>query len=286
MMSPKSRQTLSILVTHFGDTRWTRLLINRILETSSEEVLEIYILNQDRNDNSLIDLTSSSLKISIVNAPKWALSNVSSSLGASYDHGSSLNYAMSNLEFLGSYILILDNDCFPMNQNWINSIQSLLREHSAMLAEAPKTFYLTHPCFMLIPKYAIKNLDFLQGMIELGFDTGRLIGLQLSSMHIKPNVQLSTREYKGIGWTYLNRNFLHLVATSYSQWRKQKFGDFIRFQDLKMDFKYYLLDRWYLDGFRPLSRTTFSRYMISFVLSKKLFTFRNIVKFFSKIRIK
>jgi hypothetical protein len=211
-----------------------------------------------------MELEGISSKIKIINPPKWHSELVSDSQRASFDHGNSLNYALANTSFLGEYVLILDNDCFPMSQFWMKNIQSLLGAYSAIVAEAPKTYYLTHPCLMILPKKALGSLDFIEGMVKLGFDTGRLIGLQLCNVHIMTSIQLSVREYRGLGITYMNRSFLHLVATSYNRWRIGEFGDLKKFHSLKLDFKYFLIKRWYLDGFQPMTRSNFVWYLVVF----------------------
>lgn len=261
----RNQITISVVITHFGDWRWTKLLVSRLLECDSDILMEIIIVNQDRTPQISREVQSSDSRIQIIEPPIWNLNQVSKPLSASFDHGSSLNFILRKMAFKGDFVLILDNDCFPMNPSWIDDLILSLDNHDAVIAEAPKTMYLSHPCLMLFPRESAEYLDFLQGMLQLGFDTGRLVGLQLCNMNLTPKIERASREKEGMGFSYVNRSFLHLVATSYSQWRSENFTEIVRFQHLKLDFKFFVLNHWYLDGFKIMTKARMFSYFFRFL---------------------
>jgi hypothetical protein len=91
-----------------------------------------------------------------------------------HDHPVALNRVMRGTEFTSSHVLLLDSDCFPVDRTWLDRLDDIT------LATVSRRDALTHPCFMAFPAPLAPFLDFFEGVNGAGFDTGRLIGLQMS----------------------------------------------------------------------------------------------------------
>ena len=259
--------SFSVVIFHYGDLFWTEFTLNQIIDLENQLIKHIYIVNQDRNFEKLAHLNSLDSRLQLVMFPVAPKVDINDSLRGSFDHATSLNRFMKTQKIETTHLIILDNDCFPIKNNWLLEINNLLAKNDALIAEVPKRYYLTHPCLMVLPKEILPKLDFAEGMIELGFDTGRLIGLQCIKNKIRPYILLSDLECDGlIGISYLKRNFIHLVATSYQETRKvNRKTDKIRIL-VAREFKKNFFKKWKVKNFPKVKTKVFKFSRFNYIL--------------------
>ena len=198
-------RSYTIVTFHFGSTFWIKKCLENVDVFSDGRVVEVVVVNQDRND--LPELWSLPRVTRVVTFP--VNSKEVTLLG--HDHPSSINHAISSLEFKTSHVIIMDSDCFPISKDWLNSLP-----HAAAAGDPEKTG-LTHPCFMVLPVSYLGFLSFSEGLVELGIDTGRLIGLQVKKMNLPLTVLTAQAAFSGVkGHFYNSRSLFHFGSGSFS----------------------------------------------------------------------
>jgi len=209
------RHDFSFLITHFGNEKWLNYTIRNICRFFSSES-KIFIINQNR-----VPLASQNYKnvVEILQFPRQTTF-------PSLDHALSLDQTLRLTNFQSKYLVILDNDAFPVSNHWFQMIIDLLEHSDAILAQDPRNPNLSHPCFAVIPTRLLAELNFSEGVgshkREMQFDTGRLIYSQLKG---KCRVKLAPPEvaFPGLfGDTYLERSLIHVGSISLRQLDSEK----------------------------------------------------------------
>lgn len=197
----------TLITFHFGDIFWVRHLLEQVLRFENSQIEKIIIVDQSRT--SLIELEQLSDKCEVITFEP----NLEEIKKIGHDHPSALNRATKLESINTTHVLIFDSDCFPTKQNWLS--QKLNREN-VVLAQDPGKWGLSHPCFMKIPSNILRELDFSEGTLELGIDTGRLIGLQISKLGLKPKLLVPRSGFSGFqGDYYLDDCLFHMGSSSF-----------------------------------------------------------------------
>jgi len=197
----------TLITCHYGDTYWVTSLLKSLSESSED--LEFIVLDNSGNYPNTVS-SQHKLNLTVVNMTAIAQGT------GSENHASSLNWALRNLDLSGSQILILDSDMVVLQEsNFISNLKQLVKENECIVALQEGSKYLSHPCFMTFPKQIAKQLDFMEGMREFGFDTGRLIGLQLRKMgFLVKKVEAERNPFASIGYFYSSLGAVHLTSSS------------------------------------------------------------------------
>jgi len=156
--------SLTLISAHFGDQSW----INHSLKTvhhHSELISHAFISDQKqvRSDtldsypalNLDVELNTQFRNVSIISVHPHRINH------ASLHHGQSLNFLI-NLEIQTSHVLILDSDCFPLDNKWEREWISDLVDFDVIVAGDPRGDFLSHPCFMILPANILSRLNFIE----------------------------------------------------------------------------------------------------------------------------
>ena len=133
-----------------------------------------------------------------------------------HDHGASLDKALKTTNFKTSHLLILDSDCFPTNDSWLNTLSNI------ELASDPSKHGLSHPCFMSIPCHLLSQINFSQGVNELGIDVGRLVGLQLSNIGLEVKLTVPVQTFRGLRGVQYNNAIYHHGSASFLSSKEER----------------------------------------------------------------
>jgi hypothetical protein len=192
------KKTYTVVTCAFGDPFWERVLIARLKVQDPARLVEIVLVDQNRHADPKTGLGERVRVVSFEPDDEHLRM-----LG--HDHGASLNKALQ-LGIRTSHIIILDTDCIPVDATFLDIIDSI---DSPILAADPLKSGLTHPCFMVLPTGCLTYVDFSEGLLELGVDTGRLVGLQLLKSGWNPVVMGATSAAWGRGHLYLENTLYH-----------------------------------------------------------------------------
>lgn len=193
------KKTYTFITCTFGDPFWINLLLERLNSFAEEDVPSILVVDQNRTATPLTAPACPRAEI-ISFEP-----NLEQIAMHGHDHASSLNAAIRR-EFKTSHVVVIDSDCLPTGDNLL---QVLAAYSEPVLAGDPAKHGLTHPCFMVFPVQDIEHLDFEEGFMEIGIDTGRLVGLQLSQAGSNPKIVLPSQAGWGRGHQYLDGAVYH-----------------------------------------------------------------------------
>lgn len=211
--------SFTLISAHFGDTFWINHTIAQVGSTSSIE--KIRLVDQDRSAATARWLVSLPAHPEVVSFPEDG--EQIEQFG--HDHAASLNKCMK-LAYDTDYTVLLDSDCFPVTEDWVERIQYFLADHDAIVARDPVKYGLSHPCFMVLPVSALARLDFGEGLIEAGIDTGRLIGLQLCKMGHTVRWDTPAPAFNGKrGHFYLDGALYHHGSASFVSSSDPKLGE-------------------------------------------------------------
>jgi hypothetical protein len=158
-----------------------------------------------------------------------------------HDHPSSIDEAIKSVKFETTHVIILDSDCFPISRSWLDELPE------AAAAADPEKTGLTHPCFMVLPVPYLKHLSFSEGVAELGIDTGRLVGLQMSKQGLDFSILKAIKAFSGIkGTLYNSGTVFHFGSGSFAnssdpRLLRQVAGRINRFFNRKIDRDVYRL---------------------------------------------
>jgi len=203
----RNPQSFTVITCHFGDLFWINHLVNSIRKQSNNQILKIIVIDQSRSSER--ELLSIGGVDEVITFPL----NELEILALGHDHPSALNRAIRELTFDSTHVLILDSDCFPIDNKWL---EHLSNSSEVTLAQDPNKWGLSHPCFMKIPTDIVRNLNFSEGTLELGIDTGRLIGLQTINLGLNPKMLIPKKGFDGShGDLYLQETILHLGSSSF-----------------------------------------------------------------------
>ncbi len=163
-----------------------------------------------------------------------------------HDHPSSLNRVCRE-KILTTHVIVMDSDCFPISESWINSLINKLATADCVLAGDRRANGLTHPCFMAIPARALGSVDFSAG-VEIGVDTGRLVGFQLSTAGLRVNILQPETGFDGYtGDLYLEGTILHVGSRSFPSSKDSRLISQVDHQQAKIIRRYVQGDRFHLN---------------------------------------
>ena len=192
---------ISVVTCHFGDPFWLRLALSRLDEFSDSRIKGVYVVDQDRSGNS--DWIWRLPRVEkVIEFPR----DVEQEKYFGCDHPASLNRALASLhsDFGTSHVMILDSDCFPISDGWLDRVSDVT------LATEPAYTSLSHPCFMVLPTDASRLIDFSEGIAELGIDAGRLVASQLLKSGVQVVLTKPRPAFKGYqGHLYLDGLIYH-----------------------------------------------------------------------------
>lgn len=194
----------TVLTCHFGDPAWVRHSLAMLDRFSDGRVREVVVVDQDRAASKGLDgLPRVRQVIQFpVDEDQVAI------LG--HDHPASLNRALGTIEIRTSHVIVLDSDCFPIDASWLDRLEDVT------LAGDPAKWGLTHPCIMVFPAQVAAEIDFAEGLREVGIDTGRLIGLQLARRGYQVAMSRPEGAFRGKrGTLYLDRTVYHHGSSSF-----------------------------------------------------------------------
>jgi hypothetical protein len=187
-----SKNTYTVITFHFGSTYWVTKCLNNINTYSDDRLSEVIIINQDRVD--VPELLQLPRVREVISFPE----NESQVAVLGHDHPSSIDEAIKSIKFETTHVIILDSDCFPISRTWLDELPD------AAAAADPEKTGLTHPCFMVLPVPYLRYLSFSEGVAELGIDTGRLVGVQLSKEGLDFSLLSATKAFSGVKGTLYN----------------------------------------------------------------------------------
>ncbi|MEO5759125.1 MAG: hypothetical protein ABIQ51_19920 [Mesorhizobium sp.] len=219
----------------------------------------IRIVDQDRNAETARKLAALPGHPEVLTFPKDQVQI--DRLG--HDHAAALDRCRQ-LKYATTHIILLDSDCFPIAADWLDRVTLLLGDHQAIVARDPLKHGLSHPCFMVLPTAVLPELNFSEGLLEVGIDTGRLIGLQLSKLDYKVQWDEPARAFRGKrGHYYLDGALYHHGSASFASSPQRRLRSQVeprieRFFQAKVgqgDFALTLADRAYLGLLKRLGRS-------------------------------
>jgi hypothetical protein len=206
---------------HYGDRYWIDQLIQGLNLQQNESIKKIIIV-----DNSIEQdffPRESNIPVEIKRFTNPFLANK--------QHAYSINFILQNTIFETERILLLDSDIVFIDSSFFSNHLNDLSSYDAVLALQEGSRCLSHPCFNLIKTSFIKNIDFSQGMHEMNFDTGRLVGLQLSQVSNNILTLHPSKWFKNsFGYSYLENSFVHITSASVRQLPKRKSAKFKAFK--------------------------------------------------------
>jgi hypothetical protein len=268
-----SNFTFTAVLAHYGDSFWIKEAILRGNLVAERSIEKIYIIDQNRGDESLREFTKPFEKIEVVQFPVNGSGNS--------DHARALNSLFAEYSFQTSHILIMDSDLIAQKQSWLNAVIEILNQKSACLALDPISDYLTHPCFMVIPTNLYRTLDFEEGMTALKVDTGRTIGIQLHNLGASIELLRPRKSYGGeMGFSYLNSSLYHVTSVSIRQQPSRRKGKTSLQINLAESWR-----RWVINSRLSKSDSKVSAYL--FLLARLIFCIWFVVSFiYKKCRMK
>jgi hypothetical protein len=202
--------TFTVVIAHFGDVYWVRKAIEEASLDSLDEIEAIFIIDQNGADATLNKWTADLKKVEVIEFPSQGTGNA--------NHANAINQFIKSIVINTSHLVLMDSDLIIQNHNWIDFIKQILSKTDGCLALDPTSDYLTHPCFMAIPKSALAQINFMEGMKNLRVDTGRTIGIQLDGLGYSLTLLKPSPAYGGaMGFTYLNSAFYHVTSISIRQ---------------------------------------------------------------------
>lgn len=188
----------TLVTCHFGDPFWIRHSLARVDALSDSRIERVVVVDQDRGSS---DWLARLPRVSdVLTFPIDA--DQESYFGC--DHPSSLNRALQSIDVDTSHVLVLDSDCFPIRDGWLDQLSEVT------LATEPAYQSLSHPCLMAFPAESRAALDFSEGIAELGMDAGRLVSAQLLRLGYSVKLSPPVPAFRGYrGHFYLDGHVYH-----------------------------------------------------------------------------
>lgn len=213
------QNSFTLISAHFGDLFWIEQMASHVASMSRPGSIEaIRIVDQDRSDETAHWLAALPGPPEVLSFPE---DDAQVAL-LGHDHPAALNHC-TQLEYATSHVILLDSDCFPVKADWIERIDRMLVDHDTIVARDSSKYGLSHPCFMVLPVPLLRKLDFSDGVLEAGIDTGRLIGLQLCRLGCRVQWDTPTRAFGGKrGQYHLDGALYHHGSASFVSSNKRK----------------------------------------------------------------
>ena len=200
--------SFSLVTAHFGSEFWIKELIKRANAFSEGLLEEIFIVDQNRGRPPIS--LESKIPVQVLRVPK----NTSQFAALGHDHPGALQRAIDSIRFRSQRVVVMDSDCLPLSTDWIKHIGA---KNETILAGDPSKWGLTHPCFMSIPVASLKDVDFAEGVLTVGIDTGRLVGHQLVTAGRTVRIDQPVSAPWGRGHFYLQGTLYHHGSGSLRQ---------------------------------------------------------------------
>ena len=200
-------KTYSIVLSHFGAPFWITHTLRQISRLGSSKIVSVTVINQNRDRAA--NLSQFPGATAVLQFPQ----NEELIAAVGHDHPHSLNRAIRESKFESTHVIVMDSDCFPAKESWLSLLED---DYEAHLAQDPSKWGLTHPCFMVFPVEATALLDFERGLLSIGIDSGRLVGLQLAEGGLPPKILPPERTAWGKGDYYLDKTIYHHGSGSFS----------------------------------------------------------------------
>jgi hypothetical protein len=248
-------QEISVLITHYGDVFWVKRVIESGKMSEHDFIKKIWIIDQNRGDAQLLALQEIHPKIELVAYPIEGTGN--------HDHAASLDrFLLENADSIAStHLLILDSDLIIRDIDFYEKLSLASENSSAVLALEPGSFFLTHPCLMLLHTSTLKLINFKDCMSNLKVDTGRLIGVQLTKGGHLISFITPTKAYGGaLGFHYLGNSAYHVTSVSIRQQPSRRVGKSNLWLSMSES-----LRRWIVFSRIPSYSTRFGRFIFESV---------------------
>lgn len=198
----------TIFVSHFGDLFWVRHTVERIRRLTPNRNLTIIVIDQSRASEPALMAIDGVDQVISFELDKRNLAILG------HDHPSSLNKALREVDVSSSHVIVVDSDCFPVTSTWLERLE---QTGEIALATDPAKYGLTHPCLMVFPTEISAVIDFEEGLYEVGLDTGRLVGLQVTRSGQRAHLIFPTAAFGGRrGHFFLEKSIYHHGSGSLS----------------------------------------------------------------------
>lgn len=269
--------SLTVISAHFGDQSWINYSLKTVFQDS--ELISHALISDQQKIRS--DASDSYPALNLDMNSDVKISNISvipvdthRTNHASLHHGQSLNFLI-NSEIETSHVLILDSDCFPLDNTWEKQFISDLKDFDVIVAGDPYGNFLSHPCFMILPVGILSRLNFLEYTETHWIDTGRLIGLRCLDMGLKVRVLFPQPGPINFGHIYKPYNFFHVGSSSF-RWRPDAHQVALSINDIKYDFKRFVSQSYpelLMENhisFERLAKLRFQHFFVYLVLYKSI----------------
>lgn len=230
--------SITVISAHFGDPSWVKYSLNTLCQ-NSELVTHAIISDQKQIHADELDSYPAlsfdaqvKLKfknISVISVDPHQVNH------SSLHHGQSLNLLIK-LKIETSHVLILDSDCFPLDNKWEQQLIFDLQNFDVIVACDRQSNYLSHPCFMILPVKILPQLNFLEYSEDYWVDTGRLIGIRCLDIGLRVKMLYPQPSQLNFGDIYVPYNFFHVGSSSF-RWRPEAHQLSMSIKDLKYDFR-------------------------------------------------
>jgi len=216
-VSPPPNPTYTVLSCHFGDPFWISHLLTTLEGFADPRIQSVVVVDQSRSSQGLLTGLPG-----VIDVLEFPADDSQMDIGG-HDHPASLDRALTTYPFATSHVILLDSDAFPVSPEWLDHVSDIT------LAQVPGSEgELTHPCFMVFPVGAIKDMNFSEGFMDrldhdtrVAFDTGRMIGRQLREAGHTVATTPATPGFGGFrGDYYLDGQVYHHGHASHTAVRK------------------------------------------------------------------
>lgn len=253
--------TITLVCVHFGDKFWVENLIKQALQLTQIE--------------RVVVCTKSKMQFAFDNLEKIEILRIDKPYKehASFDHADAIS-EIQKLNFNTSHIMLIDTDIIGLNENSLTIVNSLLSSEKNILAVDPSFRWYTHPCFMFLENGLFKSLDFTpelltfrekQGMRNMLFDTGRLIGISLAKNNVSVRLVHSTKYHRWLSWDfYWELGLIHVRSRSFTKTQKgiYKYTKFSKIYDCYCE--------WFARQYSVKLSKSKNYYFLSFIFSSDL----------------
>ena len=219
-MQKKQKMSLTLISCNFGDSFWITHTINSYKKLTNTDTLNYVHISDQRSSGfgeefPALTLTESELRVVIHPVQPSSINH------SSVHHGNSIQFLLNEIDFSTTHIVLSDSDCFPVNKTWLKKVKLILEENDAICSLDEDSNILTHPCFMVLPVEVAKKMNFLMNTKMLAtenwFDTGRLIGVQLTNLGYRVAFLEPKKIFTGLSNSryFLDNTIVHIGSASF-----------------------------------------------------------------------
>jgi Glycosyl transferase family 2 len=203
----------ALLTTHFGETDWVELLLDRVRRIFPELGDErIFVIDQDRTDTSAARLRERLGPVQILSFPR-SPAHVEAT---GHDHAHALNLGVRAID--SDYLMVFDSDAHPVSAAARALLAERIAKADAVLAAFDADGERTHPCFMLFgPAVDRGRIHFDANLFDEFVDTGRLIHGQIRALGLDADLLRPSPAFAGYwGTLYLDGQIYHHGSGSFA----------------------------------------------------------------------